>query len=220
MARKKKSTPPPCSIEEALGDKNLKKLESILEEALPAAQEAFTCRASDAISESFIYLYENRDNESREIRLIHENALQLYNCGIRALDGAGFGKAAEKIIPLFDGVKLSRHIGELEREQEMYSRAGLRAKDLLEITAEIDDTIPDLVSDIRQKKFDFGCLILPDNVGYLGPHVGNSWRLARGLLGGATLIADAVCSVPTAGLAGASIVAGIAGVGSAVAGVP
>ena len=216
--RKRDSYDTPQTVEEALGTERLERVTQLINDGLPPAQEVVSCRLANSLRESFIYLYENRNNETREIRLIHENFVQLYNCAIDTFQRVDLDRTVQELLPLFEGIRLSQHLGELENEQELFSRAGLNAQVVADYGTLLDEGLPDVISEIRQGKYDFSCVKLPDNIGYIGSHEGNSWDGFLGFLSGAVLVADAVCTIPTAGLAAASIVVGAVGAGAAIAG--
>jgi hypothetical protein len=204
-------------IDETFNERDKSKIEKLMVEGLAPVRKNVSCRLADTLVESFIYLYENRNNETREIRLITESFVLTYNQTLDIFQQHGMEQVLRELLPIFKGQKLSHLIRDLGMEQGIFARAGLDHHTFKAYGEFLDSNLSEAVEAAQSGKLSMNMLRIPDNCGYLGSHNGNSWDGFVGFLSGAILVANAVCTIPTAGIAAASVVVGVAGGGYAIA---
>jgi hypothetical protein len=203
-------------LDEILNSKEKAKVEKLILEGLEPIKQNVSCRVADTLVESFIYLYENRNNETREIRLITENFVQLYNQTLKIFEKSGFQEVLSELLPIFKGQKLSDLLRDLCMEQAIFSRAGFDHKTYKAYGEFLDNNLSETIDLAQSGKLSMKMLSIPDNCGYLGSHNGNSWDGFLGFLSGAVVVANVVCTIPTAGLAATSVVVGVVGAGTVI----
>jgi len=205
------------NFEDTLSEHERKKVEQLINVGLVPARQNVSCRVADTLQDSFVYLYANRNRESMEIRIITENFVQLYNQTIHIFSQHGVEDIICDLLPMFRKLKLSELLPSLEWEQALFSKAGIDHTTVVSYGDFLDQHLAETIALVENGNFSLDLLKIPDNCGYLGSHEGNSWEGFVGFLSGVVLVTNLVCTIPTAGLAAASVVVGVAGGGYAIA---
>jgi hypothetical protein len=173
---------------------------------------SFLYNASTLV-DSFAYLSQNRDKRSRENNLLTRTCISIIESSFRRFDEVGLDSFISRVGHKFLELDLDKLNAALYEESRLAHNASIFPNEMEEYLTYVERQKDIIRKKLKDGNFHFSDYQLSSVMGYIGP--GASWLDGfKVVLGGVLVITNVVASVPTAGLAGASIVVGIAGVAS------
>jgi len=170
--------------------------------------------SASTLTDSFAYLSQNRDKRSRENNLLTRTCVSIIESSFRRFDEVGLDSFISRVGPKFLELDLDKLNPILYEESRLAHNASVFSNEMEEYFTHVEKQKDIIREKLKEGNFHFSDYQFSSVVGYIGP--GASWvDWFKGVLGGVLVVVNVVATIPTTGLAGVSIVAGLSGIGSA-----
>ncbi len=170
--------------------------------------------SASTLTDSFAYLSQNRDKRSRENNLLTRTCVSIIESAFKRFDEVGLDRFISNVGPKFLELDLDKLHPILYEESRLAHNASLFPNEMEEYFTHIEQRKEIIKKKLTEGNFHFSDYQFSSVMGYLGP--GASWGdWIEGIGSAILIVVNIVATAPSAGLAAASIVVGIAGVGDA-----